>query len=60
MASIKGIFEPFQDYVKKQLKLRKKIVSNSNGGRIKSKKRYEPNLDRNSKRNEIKIWFRNL
>ena len=41
MASIKGIFEPFKDYVQKQLKLRKNILSNSEGNRIKSKKRYE-------------------
>ena len=43
MAGIKGIFEPFKKYVQDQLKLRKKILSNSKGNRIISYKRYEAN-----------------
>ena len=39
--AIKGIFEPFKKYVKKQLDLRKKIISNSKGNKVISNKRYE-------------------
>ena len=41
MATIKGIFEPFAEYVQEQLNLRKKIISNSKGNKIISNKRYE-------------------
>ena len=39
--AVKGIFEPFKKYVKKQLDLRKKIISNSKGNKVISNKRYE-------------------
>ena len=41
MATIKGIFEPFAEYVQEQLNLRKKIISNSKGNKIISRLEYD-------------------